>query len=203
MPLILEIAGIIAPLFFIAGIGYVWGSSGRPFDTTKVSMLSLNFGVPALIFSTLTRLEISLTAFGNFIGIFAIFIAANLVIGAILLRAFHLEISAFLPALAFPNNGNLGLPLCFFAFGSNGLAFGISVFVIMSTVNFIMGFAFASGVWSFKSAFQTPLLWVIGVALIIVFVDERIKFVKPIIPRVRYDIFLINFFLEIIFFISL
>ena len=172
MPLILEISGIIAPLFFIAGIGYVWGNSGRPFDTTKVSMLCLNFGVPALIFSTLTGLEISLTAFGNFIGIFAIFIAANLVIGAILLRAFHLEIPAFLPALAFPNNGNLGLPLCLFAFGSDGLAFGISVFVIMSTVNIIMGFAFASGVWSFKSAFRTPLLWVIGVALIFVFVDE-------------------------------
>ena len=172
MTLILEIAGIIAPLFFIAGIGYVWGRLGRSFDTTMVGMLTLNFGVPALIFSTLTQLEISLTVFGEIIGIFAIFMVANLALGAILLRAFSLEIPAFLPALAFPNNGNLGLPLCLFAFGSTGLALGISVFVIMSSANIIMGFAFASGKWSFKSAFRTPHLWVIGLALFFVFLDE-------------------------------
>jgi len=163
--LVLQIAGIIAPLFVIAGIGFLWGRSGKPFDTTIVGMLTLNFGVPALIFSTLTKLEVSLGQFGEIIGIFGIFMLANLVIGALLLRAFKLEIGAFLPALSFPNNGNMGLPLCLFAFGDTGLALGIAIFSLMSTANVTIGFAFASGKWSLAAMFKTPLPWIIVAAL--------------------------------------
>ena len=166
MDLVLQIASIIAPLFVIAGIGYLWGRSDRPFDTTIVGMLTLNFGVPALIFSTLTKLEVSLGQFGEMVGIFAIFLVANLAIGALLLKAFKLEIGAFLPAISFPNNGNMGLPLCLFAFGDTGLALGISIFVLMSTANVTIGFAFASGKWSLASTIKTPHLWVIAGALI-------------------------------------
>jgi predicted permease len=164
--LVLQIAGIIAPLFVIAGIGYLWGRSIRPFDTTIVGMLTLNFGVPALIFSTLTKLEVSLGQFGEMVGIFALFLVANLAIGAVLLKAFKLEVGAFLPAISFPNNGNMGLPLCLFAFGDTGLALGISIFVLMSTANVTIGFAFASGKWSLASTLKTPHLWVIAGALI-------------------------------------
>jgi predicted permease len=129
-------------------------------------MLTLNFGVPALIFSTLTKLEVSLGQFGEMVGIFAIFLVANLAIGALLLKAFKLEIGAFLPAISFPNNGNMGLPLCLFAFGDTGLALGISIFVLMSTANVTIGFAFASGKWSLASTIKTPHLWVIAGALI-------------------------------------
>ena len=166
MSLVFQIASIIAPLFVIAGIGYVWGRLGKPFDTTLVGMLTLNFGVPALIFSTLTNLEVSPSEFGEITGIFGIFLFVNLVIGALLLKIFNLEIGAFLPALSFPNNGNMGLPLCLFAFGDVGLALGISVFVLMSTANVTIGFAFASGKWSLASMFKTPFLWIIAAALI-------------------------------------
>ncbi len=166
MSLVVQIASIIAPLFVIAGIGYAWGRSGKPFDTTLVGMLTLNFGVPALIFSTLTKLDVSPAEFGEIFGIFGIFLAANLIIGAILLKMFRLEIGAFLPALSFPNNGNMGLPLCLFAFGDVGLALGISVFVLMSTANVTIGFACASGKWSFISMLKTPFIWIIAAALI-------------------------------------
>lgn len=166
MDLVFQIASIIAPLFVIAGIGYLWGRSGKPFDTTIVGMLTLNFGVPALIFSTLTKLEISLGEFGEMIGIFTLVLVLNLAISALILRVFKLEVGAFLPAISFPNNGNMGLPLCLFAFGDTGLALGISVFVIMSTANATIGFAFASGKWSLASTLKTPLVWVIAAAVI-------------------------------------
>ena len=60
----------------------------------------------------------------------------------------------------------MGLPLCLFAFGDVGLALGISVFVLMSTANVTIGFAFASGKWSLASMFKTPFLWIIAAALI-------------------------------------
>ena len=78
MSLVVQIASIIAPLFVIAGIGYAWGRSGKPFDTTLVGMLTLNFGVPALIFSTLTKLDVSPAEFGEIFGIFGFFLVLDL-----------------------------------------------------------------------------------------------------------------------------
>ena len=44
--------------------------------------------------------------------------------------------ASFLPALMFPNVGNMGLPLCLFAFGERGLALGIAFFTVAAAVQF-------------------------------------------------------------------
>jgi hypothetical protein len=165
LSILIDIAAIIAPLFAIAGIGFAWGRSGKPFDTNMVGMLTVNFGVPCLIFSTLTKLQVSPTAFGAVAGLFALALAINAVVSATVLRLMRVDVAAFLPGTIFPNNGNMGLPLCLFAFGDEGLALGISVFVVGSIVNFTAGMAMASGRWSPKDVARTPTPWVVIVAL--------------------------------------
>ena len=165
MSVIVDIAAIIAPLFVIAGIGLTWGRSGRPFDTNMIGMLTVNFGVPCLIFSTLTKLQVSVEAFGAIAGLFTLALLINTAISILALRLMRLEIAAFLPGTVFPNNGNMGLPLCLFAFGDEGLALGISVFVICSVTNFTLGIALASGRWSPKEIARTPTLYVVAAAL--------------------------------------
>ncbi len=165
MPILLDIAAIIAPIFVIAGIGFVWGRSGKPFDTNMIGMLTVNFGVPCLIFSTLTKLQVSPSAFGWIAGLFALAILINAAISAVVLKLMRVDVTGFLPGTIFPNNGNMGLPLCLFAFGDEGLALGISVFVVGSIVNFTVGMAMASGRWSPKEVARTPTPWVVIVAL--------------------------------------
>lgn len=97
MSLVIEIASIVAPLFIIAGVGVYWGRSGRPFDTNMVGALVINFAVPCLIFSTLTKLEVSPVAFGEIAGIFCIAVAVTAGIGAIALKLMKLDVSAYLP----------------------------------------------------------------------------------------------------------
>jgi hypothetical protein len=163
--ILVDIAAIIAPLFVIAGIGFAWGRSKQPFDTNMIGVLTVNFGVPCLIFSTLTRLHVSLDAFGAIAGLFTLALLINAAVSVVVLRLMRLEVAAFLPGTIFPNNGNMGLPLCLFAFGDEGLALGISIFVIGSVTNFTLGMALASGRWSPGAIARTPTVYVVFAAL--------------------------------------
>ena len=165
MPVLAEIASIIAPLFVIAGIGLAWGRSGRRFDTNMVGALTLNLGVPCLIFSTLTKLQVSPAAFAEMAGAFALAVAINRAIAAALLRAMRLDIAGFLPTAVFANNGNMGLPLCLFAFGDAGLALGICAFVISSVGNFTIGIGLVSGRLRALDFVRNPYVYVIAAAL--------------------------------------
>ena len=166
MSILFDIANIIAPLFVIAGIGYFWGRSGRNFDTNMIGTLVVNFGVPCLIFSSLTKLNVSPAAFAEIAGVFCIAMAATAAIGALALKLMRLEVTAFLPSLTFANNGNMGLPLCLFAFGDTGLALAISVFVVASTGNFVIGNALVAGRMRPGEVAKTPHLYVVAAALI-------------------------------------
>lgn len=166
MSILVDIAAIIAPLFVIAGIGLIWGRSGRAFDTNMIGTLTLNFGVPCLIFSTLTKLQVSLVAFGSIAGIYILAVLINLAIAAVVLRLMKLDVAAYLPGTIFPNNGNMGLPLSLFAFGDEGLALGISIFVISSLSNFTLGVALVSGRMTPREIAKTPAIYVVAAALI-------------------------------------
>jgi predicted permease len=166
LSILVDIAAIIAPLFVIAGIGLAWGRSGRPFDTNMIGALTLYFGVPCLIFSAMTKLQISPVAFGSIAGIFTLAVLVNMVIAAAVLRLMKLEIGAYLPGTIFPNNGNMGLPLCMFAFGDEGLALGIGILVISALGNVTLGIGLVSRRLSLRAVAKTPALYVVAAALI-------------------------------------
>lgn len=165
MSVLVQIAGVIAPLFVIAGIGFVWGRSGRAFDTNMIGALTINLGVPCLAFSTLTRLEVSPAAFGEIAFVFVLATAANLAVSALLLRALGMPLPSFLPVTVFPNTGNMGLPLCLFAFGDPGLALGVCAFAIASIGNFTIGMGLSSGQLSVGQILRNPLVYIIAIAL--------------------------------------
>tara|TARA_B100000123_G_C25707938_1_gene418503 strand:+ start:103 stop:996 length:894 start_codon:yes stop_codon:yes gene_type:complete len=173
LSVLLEIATIIAPLFVIAGIGFAWGRSGMPFDTNMIGSLVVNFAVPCLIFSTLTRLEVDISDFGAAAGVFSLAVGANIVVSAILLRVIKRDIGAFLPATVFANTGNMGLPLCLFAFGDEGLALGISIFVVSASANFLLGVSFVSGKLSLRETIMAPHLYVVMAALGFLFAEVQ------------------------------
>jgi predicted permease len=74
-------------------------------------------------------------------------------------------VSTYLPSLVFANNGNMGLPLCLFAFGEQGLALAIAFFVVGAVLMFTVGVGLAAGEVSPRMLLRTPLLWAVGIAL--------------------------------------
>ena len=168
-----EILSVVAPLFICAGIGFVWGRLDKPFDAEMTTGLALHLGVPCLVFSTLTRLEIDPVAFGEMAGAYTLALVLFMALAAALTRLFRLEARAFIPALTFRNSGNLGLPVCLFAFGEAGLAYGIGCFVIAALSGLTVGRGIYAGSTVFEALFRNPIVYAIAISL--VFMIGRIE----------------------------
>ncbi len=173
MDIALQVASILAPVFIVAGIGYGWARLGMAFDNEMVTTLVTNLATPCLIFATLAKLEVSPGAFGQ-IALAAILCGIGFaVLGRIVLGFLKLPAHSYLPALIFPNAGNLGLPLCLFAFGPAGLALGLGCFTVSSFTQFTIGIALAAGEWSIKRLVRTPIVYALIAALIFMLTNTQ------------------------------
>lgn len=163
--MIWQLFAIIAPLLVCAGIGYAWARLGRDFDSDLVTSLIFLLGTPCLVFSTLLKLEVSPAALGEIAMAAALALAIFMAVASATLKLLRLPFRPFLPALSFPNTGNMGLPLCLFAFGEVGLALGIAFFAVISTAQFTLGMWISSGQSSPRQLARTPQLYAIALSL--------------------------------------
>lgn len=167
----LKIFSVIAPVFVCAGIGFLWGRTGRPFDTRMVGALALNIGMPCLAFSALTKLNVSPEAFVDMVGAYGLVLACFLVVGLVTITIMRLPAHTFLPVFTSSNTGNMGLPLCLFAFGPEGLALGICIFVLSSLFSFTVGWSIYAGRVAADVFYNNPLIYAVGIALIFMVTD--------------------------------
>ena len=156
---------IIAPLFICSSVGFGWIKFGQPFDSETVTALSINVGVPTLAFAALVNLEVDIAAFGEMAVAALAAIACFFALGSLLLRALRLSLADYLPALAFPNLGNMGLPLRLFAFGDVGLTFAIAWYLVAALIQFTFGVWIPSGAGSPRLLVRTPVIWAVALAL--------------------------------------
>ncbi|UUX49746.1 AEC family transporter [Nisaea acidiphila] len=164
-----QLFAIIAPVFICAAFGIVWARMRLPFDNESVTSLVTLIGTPALVFGTLVGLELSVDSLLR-LGAGSAIISA-VTAGAVMPVLFLWRKSqrAFLPALMFPNVGNIGLPLCLFAFGQEGLALGISYFTVQAVVMFTIGNGIASGQIGLSSLTRNPIIYAVVAALVCIF----------------------------------
>ncbi|MEC7593245.1 MAG: AEC family transporter, partial [Pseudomonadota bacterium] len=174
MAILLQLFTIIAPVFACAALGYVWHKMRRPFDNETVTSLITNVGTPCLVFDTLVRLELDMGVFID-LGLAA---AATVVgfglLGWLYLRVTRAGLPDFLPALMFPNCGNMGVPLCLFAFGEIGLGMGIAFFAVMVLFQFTIGIAIAAGDISLRFILRTPMVYAVFAAVGLLMFDLRL-----------------------------
>jgi predicted permease len=161
-----ELAAIIAPIFICSGIGYAWARLDRPFDPQFVTALVSMVGAPCLVASTLTRLDLGLAEVGQIAGATLIAAVGFALSGLLLLKLLRLPAHSYLPALMFPNAGNMGLPLCLFAFGEAGLALAIVYFAVFSCLQFTLGMAIAAGRFEPSRILRMPLIYALAAAFV-------------------------------------
>ena len=73
-------------------------------------------------------------------------------------KIFKLGQRTYLMPLISGNTGNLGLPLCLFAFGDSGFGYAIIVFSVTSIVAFTVGVWVVAGGGSLKQLLKEPLV---------------------------------------------
>ena len=162
--MIAEIATILSPVALIIGAGIAWDRFRGDFDSSFVTDLVYYVGAPALVFSTLTEFDFA-AGLGVMAAAAACAIAVCGVAGAIALRLLGLSPRAYLPAVMFPNLGNMGLPLCLFAFGEVGLALAVVVFAVGSFTHYTAGVWILSGRISPATVFKAPVAYAAAAAL--------------------------------------
>lgn len=163
-----ELFGIVAPIYLIAGLGFLWAKLGRPYDTGLVTELITNIGAPSLVFSSLVGLDVASEAMAEMLGATLAALVCFAAIGSLLLRIMGLAPTTYLAPLTFGNSGNMGLPICLFAFGETGLALGVVFFATTALTHFTAGQWLWSGKVSFGQLLRTPLAYASIAAVVVV-----------------------------------
>ena len=157
--MLLQIFEITAPVFLLAFAGWVWARLRRPFDLEFVTRLSLTFSLPCLVFATLVEAEVDPAVFRD---VALASLIAYCALAAVLwagLRLAGLSIPVWLAPMVFGNTGNVGLPVALFAYGQEGLALAMVVFVVMAVLSFSIGVYVVAGVGRPGEAFRQPLVY--------------------------------------------
>jgi predicted permease len=156
---ITEVAAVLLPVLCIATLGYVWRLLGVPFDLPFVTRLIMNVAGPCLVFSGLSHLALPLAEFFQMVGAAVAILLCTALAAFALLRALRLPVRSYLPALTIGNVGNLGLPLCLFAFGEQGLALAIALYVTNSVGQFTLVPLLQARASFLRTLLTTPVIY--------------------------------------------
>jgi len=157
LQLVAEILSILAPAALLASIGVVWSKLGIDFPVAFVSTLVVNIGLPALLFHTLATSSVDLTTLGTMaLATLCVHIVFTIIALTLLKQA--KKDWRLCVAHVCGNTGNLGLPVCYFAYGDAGLAYAMAFFSVQCLLLFSVGEAVLSANASIKPALRSPIL---------------------------------------------
>ncbi len=159
MNLLLTVFEIAAPVFLLSAIGFVWVKLGFEYRMQFVTRFATTLAVPSLIFVALMQTDIP----GGDLSRFTLAtIVANLILAVVfwvLVRVLKLEQRTYLSPLIFGNTGNLGLPLCIFAFGQAGLGYAVIFLAVTALFSFTYGIYLVAGKGAFGQVIRQPMVW--------------------------------------------
>ena len=174
MELIQSLIPIIAPVLICALIGYTWAKSNLPFHSETIGELVMKVGAPCLVISTLSKVQLSMSDFLA-VAQYALIIALTMTaLGLICIKIWKLNVRTYLGSILFANVGNMGLPICYFAYGDTGLAYGLAYFMLISIAHFSIGVGWMSGDKFLKSLLTNPIVHSIWIALILLYTETTL-----------------------------
>lgn len=174
MSIFFTVLEVVTPVFLLATIGFSWVKFGFEYRVEFVTRLAMTLAVPALVFTSLTQNTINPIFLSEMIIVVCLAYAVVSIIALIFTFIFKLDLRTFLMPLISGNTGNLGLPLCFLAFGQDGLGYAVIVFAFTSIVAFTLGLWIVSGIHSFKQPLKEPLVPATVLGLVFMFYDWEI-----------------------------
>ena len=150
MELYLKLSDVLFPVFFVIGVGYYIGKNDKNFDTTFITNFAGNIGTPAMIFYTITTTGITLDIFIEYFIYALIMIGGFSLAGLLFLFILKKDIISELPPLILPNTGNMGVPICLFAYGTAGLGVASAIASVIILLHFTLNVLLAKKSFSFE-----------------------------------------------------
>ena len=167
MELYFKLIDVLFPVFFVIGVGYYLGKKNSNFDTTFITNFAGNIGTPAMIFYTITTTGVTLEIFIEYFIYAIIAIFGFAVIGVIFLLLLKKDAITELPPLILPNTGNMGVPICLFAYGTDGLGVAAAIASVIILFHFTIGVLLAKKSFSLKILIKNVPIY--GIILAVIF----------------------------------
>jgi predicted permease len=95
-------------------------------------------------------------------------------LAGVVLKFAGLSWRSHLGSLMFPNVGNMGLPLCLFAFGEKGFALALAMFVVISLAHFSVGMLIVSGQNHLGVLLKSPIIYAALIAVGMILLEWRL-----------------------------
>ncbi len=188
MEIYIKLFEVLFPVFFVVGIGYFLGKKNPKIDTTFITNFAANIGTPAMIIYAVTSTGITFDIFADYFWYYLIAIFFFSILGVITLYLIKTkDIIRELPPLILPNTGNMGLPICLFAYGSQGLGVSAAISSLIILFHFTLGVFLADRKFNFTVITKNPPFYAIIFSSLILF--NQIKLPTFIINTTEWLMF--------------
>ncbi len=170
MEIYIKLFEVLFPVFFVVGIGYYLGKTNPKIDTTFITSFAANIGTPAMVIYAITSTGINFEIFRDYFWYYLLAIGLFALIGIFTLYLLKTkDIVRELPPLIFPNTGNMGLPICMFAYGSKGLGVSASISSLIILCHFTLGVFLADRKFNLNVILKNPPFYAIIFSTIMLF----------------------------------
>ena len=167
-----QLVPIIAPVFLSAALGYGWARLGLPFDREFVTRIVMNIGAPCLVLNGISATGVDSTSFVAMTGAAVLLILVVMAAAAAILGILRQPQRSYLPPVVFGNVGNMGLPLCYFAYGNEGLGLAVGFYLVYSVSQFTVGPLFQGRQAAWRTLIATPAIYAAVFGLLLLITDR-------------------------------
>ena len=172
MEIYIKLFEVLFPVFFVIGIGYFLGKKNPKIDTTFITNFAANIGTPAMIIYAVTSTGITFDIFKNYFWYYLLAIIAFAIVAIPTLFFLKTkDIIRELPPLILPNTGNMGVPICLFAYGTEGLGVSASITSIIILFHFTVGVFLADRKFNLNVILKNPPFYAIIISALVLYND--------------------------------
>ncbi len=187
MEIYLKLFEVLFPVFFIVGIGYLLGRKKSDIDTTFITNYSANFGAPALFIFAITSSGVNYAVFSEYFIYSVVALICFAITGVIFLFFMKKDISRELPPFFIPNTGNMGIPICLFAYGSLGMGVAAAISSLVVLLHFTLNIFLASKKFDVKIILKSPSTYAVIISVLFLYYDiEMPKFALNTVMLLGY-----------------
>ncbi len=169
MDLYIRLVEVLFPVFFVIGIGYFLGKKNPKIDTTFITNFAANIGSPAIIIYSVTTTGLTFRTFSDYFLYYLIAIICFSLVGLIFLKFLKKDLVMELPPFILPNTGNMGLPICLFAYGEQGLGIAGAIASLIILFHFTLGVSLSSKKLNLDVIIKSPAFYSIIISLIFIY----------------------------------
>ena len=173
MEIYIKLFEVLFPVFSIVGIGYYLGKKDPNFDTTFITNYSANFGAPALFIFAITSSGVTYSLFSEYFIYSIIALSSFALVGIVFLFFMKKDISRELPPFFLPNTGNMGIPICLFAYGTLGMGVAAAISSLVVLLHFTANIFLASKKFDIKIILKSPSTYAVIVAVGFLYFDMK------------------------------